>query len=166
MGRSGTREGLAFFEVKNTRLLNFYSCSRQYYRFITDKTCKRLGTQAWIFICITMSELILNIKFGPDLFSHTQISMMVLWLGLNLLMSVLGMFVSMRIYQWRYPASTFGRNISVNEAPSEPESPSRNTRSKGTTCLAKSEGFPKFERQQHQQLFRCHLLEFKSAWSQ
>lgn len=47
--------------------------TRQYYTYITDKQCKRLGSQAWVFVCITLSELILNIKFGLDLFSHTQV---------------------------------------------------------------------------------------------
>ena len=47
---------------------------RQYYSYITDKQCKRLGSQAWVFIAIALSELIMNIKFGLDLFSQTQIS--------------------------------------------------------------------------------------------
>ena len=52
--------------------MHFLPC-RQYYSYITDKQCKRLGSQAWVFVCITLSELVLNIKFGlEDLFSKTQ----------------------------------------------------------------------------------------------
>ncbi len=48
--------------------------SRQYYHYVTDRRCKRLGSFAWVFVCVALSELILNIKFGLDLFSHTQVS--------------------------------------------------------------------------------------------
>ena len=103
---------------------------RQYYTYITDKRCKRLGSQAWVFVCITLSELILNIKFGLDLFSHTQMSKMILWLTLTLFISSLGMFISMKIYKWRYSAKGDRNNEKFSNA-SEPDSPSRNTRSKG-----------------------------------
>merc|ERR1712189_95463 len=53
---------------------------RQYYTYITDPRCKRLGTQCWVFFMITFSELILSLKFGLDLFSHTQLSKMGVWL--------------------------------------------------------------------------------------
>jgi len=75
---------------------------RQYYSYVTDKNCKRFGSQLWVFIFLILSELILNIKFGLELFSQTQISKMVLWLLLNLMISILGMIVSMKIYKWRY----------------------------------------------------------------
>lgn len=70
---------------------------------MTDKRCKRLGSQAWVFICIAFSELILNLKFGKDLFSHTQISLMVGWVIVNLLISFLGVMLSMQYYKYRYP---------------------------------------------------------------
>jgi len=76
---------------------------RQYYSYVTDRRCKRLGSQVWVFIAISFSELILNIKFGLDLFSQTQMSKLLLWLLLNLLIAIVGTFVSMKIYQWRYP---------------------------------------------------------------
>ena len=77
----------------------FFFASRQYYSYITDKQCKRLGSQAWVFICISLSELILNIKFGLDLFSHTQISKMILWIALNIIIASLGMLVSVYLYR-------------------------------------------------------------------
>ena len=51
-------------------------------------------SQAWVFVCCALSELILNIKFGLDLFSHTQIYKMVIWVVLNILISFFGVLVS------------------------------------------------------------------------
>ena len=79
---------------------------RQYYSYVTDKNCKRFGSQLWVFVLLIFSELILNIKFGLELFSNTQISKMVLWLLVNLVISVLGMIISMKIYMWRYGSAT------------------------------------------------------------
>lgn len=76
--------------------------TRQYYTYVTDPKCKRIGTQCWVFIMVGFSELILVLKFGLELFSHTQISMMMLWLALNILVSCGGVFVSMEIYKWRH----------------------------------------------------------------
>ncbi len=68
--------------------------NRQYYTYVVDKQCKRLGSQAWVFVCIALSELILNIKFGLDLFSQTQISKMVIWVVVNVVISCAGVFIS------------------------------------------------------------------------
>jgi len=76
--------------------------TRQYYTYVTDPKCKRVGTQCWVFIMISFSELILVLKFGLELFSHTQISKMVIWIFLNIMVSCIGVFVSMRIYKWRH----------------------------------------------------------------
>jgi len=76
--------------------------TRQYYTYVTDPKCKRVGTQCWVFIMISFSELILVLKFGLELFSQTQISKMVIWIVLNILVSCSGVFVSMAIYKWRH----------------------------------------------------------------
>lgn len=75
---------------------------RQYYSYVTDKNCKRFGTHLWVFCFLIFSELVLNIKFGLELFSFTQISKIVLWLLLNLVISILGMIISMQTYRWRH----------------------------------------------------------------
>jgi len=75
---------------------------RQYYTYVTDPRCKRLGTQCWVFFMITFSELILSLKFGLDLFSHTQLSMMGLWLVCIILVSCAGVWASHQIYKWRH----------------------------------------------------------------
>ena len=76
--------------------------TRQYYTYVTDPKCKRVGTQCWVFIMVGFSELILVIKFGLELFSQTQISKMVLWVALNILVSVAGVFASVEIYKWKH----------------------------------------------------------------
>ena len=89
-----------FFYGTKVKCNNFPS--RQYYSYITDKQCKRLGSQAWVFLCITLSELVLNIKFGlEDLFSKTQMSMMILWIVTCVAISCVGVFVSMAVYRRR-----------------------------------------------------------------
>lgn len=79
---------------------------RQYYTYITDPQCKRLGTQCWVFIMVSLSELILVIKHGLDLFSHTQMSKMLLWLVLNIGVSCVGVGVSYQLYKWRHSKSS------------------------------------------------------------
>merc|ERR1719402_656128 len=87
--------------------------TRQFYTYITDPQCKRVGTQCWVFIMITLSELILVGKFGLELFSHTQISKIGLWLSLNVIVSCLGVFISMKLYRWRHTKSD---KIKTNDA--------------------------------------------------
>jgi len=79
--------------------------TRQYYTYVTDPKCKRVGTQCWVFIMVGFSELILVIKFGLELFSQTQISKMVIWVLLNIIVSVSGVFISMKIYKWKHKKS-------------------------------------------------------------
>jgi phosphatidylserine synthase 1 len=74
--------------------------TRQFYTYITDPQCKRVGTQCWVFIMITLSELILVTKFGRELFSQTQLWLVGLWLGLLVLVGCTGLLVSMQIYRW------------------------------------------------------------------
>ena len=63
---------------------------------------RNLLARCWVFIMISFSELILVLKFGLELFSQTQISKMVIWIVLNILVSCSGVFVSMAIYKWRH----------------------------------------------------------------
>ncbi|MCJ8746375.1 hypothetical protein PDJAM_G00140990 [Pangasius djambal] len=53
---------------------------RQYYAYLTDTQCKRVGTQCWVFGAIAFLEALACIKFGQDLFSKTQVMYVVLWL--------------------------------------------------------------------------------------
>ena len=80
--------------------------TRQYYTYVTDKTCKRIGTQIWVVSLILFSEIVFIVKFGLELFSQTQISKMVLWLLVNFVVSILGMIISMKIHKWRYGSTS------------------------------------------------------------
>ena len=53
---------------------------RQVYCYITDTRCKRVGTQCWVFIAITMTEAFICVKFGLKLFKQTQARNIVLWI--------------------------------------------------------------------------------------
>ncbi|XP_038664905.1 LOW QUALITY PROTEIN: phosphatidylserine synthase 1 [Scyliorhinus canicula] len=53
---------------------------RQYYAYLTDAQCKRVGTQCWVFGAISFLEAIVCIKSGQDLFSKTLGLYVVLWL--------------------------------------------------------------------------------------
>uniref|UniRef100_A0A8C4HL25 Phosphatidylserine synthase n=1 Tax=Dicentrarchus labrax TaxID=13489 RepID=A0A8C4HL25_DICLA len=53
---------------------------RQYYAYLTDTQCKRVGTQCWVFGAIAFLEALACVKFGHDLFSKTQIRYVFLWL--------------------------------------------------------------------------------------
>jgi phosphatidylserine synthase 1 len=88
---------------------------RQYYTYVTDKNCKRVGTQLWVGVLTIFSELVFNIKFGLKLFSQTEISKMVLWLLINLVISVLGMMISMKIYRWRYGSTILTEKAVTNK---------------------------------------------------
>ena len=89
--------------------------TRQYYTYVTDPKCKRIGTQCWVFIMVGFSELILVLKFGLELFSQTQISKMMLWLALNVLVSCAGVAVSMKVYKWRHQVVQKNTEMSVEE---------------------------------------------------
>jgi len=53
---------------------------RQFYLYVTDTRCKRMGTQCFIFILITLLEAILCIRHAVDLFSHTEFIQIAWWI--------------------------------------------------------------------------------------
>lgn len=61
---------------------------RQYYSYVTDTRCRRVGTQCWVFGAIMLTEAIICIKFGLELFAQTQIVNILLWVFLQFVMSV------------------------------------------------------------------------------
>ncbi|XP_075212588.1 phosphatidylserine synthase 1 homolog l(3)77CDf isoform X2 [Lycorma delicatula] len=62
---------------------------RQYYTYVTDPQCKRVGTQCWVYGAIMATEALLCIKNGKELFSHTQAINIIFWLLLISLLSIL-----------------------------------------------------------------------------
>lgn len=61
---------------------------RQYYSYVTDTRCKRVGTQCWVFGAITLTEAIICIKFGMELVAQTQLQNILLWLLVQFVLSV------------------------------------------------------------------------------
>nr|CAG4636979.1 EOG090X05CZ [Ceriodaphnia reticulata]SVE72908.1 EOG090X05CZ [Ceriodaphnia reticulata] len=65
---------------------------RQYYTYVTDARCTRVGTQCWVFGAILFTEMIICIKFGKDIFEHTQILTIAIWLGIQSIMSMICLY--------------------------------------------------------------------------
>uniref|UniRef100_A0A336LUN2 Phosphatidylserine synthase n=1 Tax=Culicoides sonorensis TaxID=179676 RepID=A0A336LUN2_CULSO len=61
---------------------------RQYYIYITDTRCKRVGTQCWVYVAIMFSEAILCIKNGKELFERTQALNIIVWLLIQFVLSI------------------------------------------------------------------------------
>ena len=59
---------------------------RQYYSFVTDRTCKRLGTQAWVFYAIMIVELLVSIKYGTHVMPKPAIPVIMCWFMFQLLL--------------------------------------------------------------------------------
>jgi len=64
---------------------------------------------------VGFSELILVLKFGRELFSQTQLSKVLLWFVLNILVSCAGVLVSMEIYKWRFNKETVDPTVMTAE---------------------------------------------------
>ncbi|XP_017844012.2 phosphatidylserine synthase 1 isoform X2 [Drosophila busckii] len=67
---------------------------RQYYVYVTDTRCKRVGTQCWVYGAIMVSEAILCIKNGKELFERTQAINIVIWLTVQVMISVSFVYVA------------------------------------------------------------------------
>ncbi len=77
---------------------------RQYYIYATDTTCKRMGTQCWVYCAILFSEAILCIKNGKELFSQTQATKVIWWLIIQAALSfaiVVGCMMYHKMFQVR-----------------------------------------------------------------
>lgn len=57
--------------------------------YMTDTRCKRVGTQCWVYGAIMVSEAILCIKNGKELFERTQAINIVVWLLIQMFVSIL-----------------------------------------------------------------------------
>lgn len=62
---------------------------RQYYSYVTDTRCRRVGTQCWVFGAIMLTEAIICVKFGLELFAQTQIKNILVWVVVQFVLSVL-----------------------------------------------------------------------------
>lgn len=77
---------------------------RQYYVYVTDPRCKRLGTQCWVYCAIMVSEAILCVKNARDLFSRTQSVNIIAWLFIQLIISVIFVYGCIMFHRRRAAA--------------------------------------------------------------
>uniref|UniRef100_A0A5S6QZL9 Phosphatidylserine synthase n=1 Tax=Trichuris muris TaxID=70415 RepID=A0A5S6QZL9_TRIMR len=87
-----TRHPLVYFRLTIICLITAPAI-RQYYTYITDPDCKRLGTQCWVFCAVTLTEAILCVKFSRQLFAQTQLLSLCIWLVILLLGTVLCVYL-------------------------------------------------------------------------
>ena len=67
---------------------------RQYYLYVTDKTCKRIGTQAWVYAAIVITELLISIRFGAPKVPRPALLKVASWL---VIMAFLSLFAVLLI---------------------------------------------------------------------
>lgn len=84
--------------------LIFIISYRQYYSFVTDPGCKRLGSQCWVLGAVMFTESLLCIKNGKTLFERTQALNIILWVLVMLLFSVLCVY-GFVAWQWYFQVS-------------------------------------------------------------
>lgn len=80
--------------INNILIIFFILLCRQYYVYVTDTRCKRVGTQCWVYGAIMVSEAILCIKNGKELFERTQAINIVAWLTVQVIISVAFVYVA------------------------------------------------------------------------
>ncbi|XP_067133639.1 phosphatidylserine synthase-like [Centruroides vittatus] len=87
---------------------------RQYYSYVTDPRCKRVGTQCWVFGAIMMTEASICIKFGAELFAQTQIQNILVWLLIQFILSVFCVYFCVLYgkYQQKWCSSSLDINLS------------------------------------------------------
>ncbi|XP_034827660.1 phosphatidylserine synthase [Maniola hyperantus] len=61
---------------------------RQYYTYVTDPRCKRVGTQCWVYGVIMVTESVLCVKNGKELFGQAQVCNVIAWLVIQILVSI------------------------------------------------------------------------------
>lgn len=107
---------------------------RQYYIYITDTRCKRVGTQCWVYGAIMVTEAMLCIKNGKELFERTQAVNIIVWLLIQLGVSIVfvyGCMVWQKYFTVNDRKKNFGQKINFlhflqDESESRETSPLKN----------------------------------------
>lgn len=86
---------------------------RQYYSYVTDTQCKRVGTQCWVYGAIMFTEAILCIKNGKELFERTQALNIIIWLMLQLIVSVLCV-VGCVMWHWYFQVIILNKKFNID----------------------------------------------------
>ncbi|CAK8683500.1 unnamed protein product [Clavelina lepadiformis] len=92
---------------------------RQYYVYLTDTRCKRVGTQTWVYIAIVCTETIISLKFGAEEFTRTQFLNVIGWLVVTLVMALVCLSFGAMLCKWGYrkEVEVYDGNLSGPEFP-------------------------------------------------
>lgn len=71
---------------------------RQYYVYVTDQTCTRLGTQAWVYFGVVVTELLVSIRYGVTVVPQPAWMFMLGWLCLTALFSIFMVLLNTRTW--------------------------------------------------------------------
>ncbi|XP_014668788.1 PREDICTED: phosphatidylserine synthase 1-like isoform X2 [Priapulus caudatus] len=74
---------------------------RQYYTYVTDPHCSRVGTQCWVFCAVTLTEALICVKLGADLFALTEATSIVGWLLFMMALSVICVYLCVEYARWQ-----------------------------------------------------------------
>lgn len=83
------------------------SICRQYYIYVTDPNCKRLGTQCWVYCAIMVSEAVLCVKNARELFERTQAVNIIVWLLIQLIISIIFVYGCIMYHRYTQVRSTY-----------------------------------------------------------
>lgn len=71
---------------------------RQYYVYVTDNTCKRLGTQAWVYLGVMVTELLVSVRYGASVLPQPALMFMFGWLSLTALFSIFMVLINTKTW--------------------------------------------------------------------
>lgn len=105
---------------------------RQYYIYMTDTRCKRMGTQCLVYVAIMVAEAMLCIKNGRELFERTQAVNILIWLFIMTLVSILFVYGCVMWHRF-FPSQVDTAHEDRLEQPSPPSMPSTPSKSKAAS---------------------------------
>lgn len=82
--------------------------ARQYYLYVTDKTCKRLGTQVWVYFAVTLTELLVSVRFGAPMLPRPALLFIIGWLcvvglfSISIILLITRTYVKLNPTKWIY----------------------------------------------------------------
>eukprot|EP00112_Aurelia_sp_Birch-Aquarium-sp1_P001846 Seg120.6 transcript_id=Seg120.6/GoldUCD/mRNA.D3Y31 product="Phosphatidylserine synthase 1" protein_id=Seg120.6/GoldUCD/D3Y31 len=87
---------------------------RQYYIYVTDTRTKRLGTQCWVFIFVTLLEALVCIRHGMNLFSNTDMLKIASWIAFQFIISCFTVYLMVLWRKWK------NRYTNIKSTPTAP----------------------------------------------
>lgn len=110
---------------------------RQYYVYITDTRCKRVGTQCWVYVAIMLSEAILCIKNGRELFEQTKATNIIVWF---LVQSAISIFFILGCVMWHKYVEKSPDDLPSSSQPTPKRTPVKTTPTNESASSSKPDG--------------------------